>query len=453
MQHELLDALALVLLDELGVPLGAQGGRDQGLGLAAGEERRAVGAGEEPGLDVDGPDLVEPPVVEAGALVDHHLAEDLLFEPADDLLDLPLLRRLLLGDGLEVGLDHGVDGVLALELLLGEESGLQGGVEIRLDLLVERLGVDLRRRPNRLLRLPLAEQLVLRLDDLLDLQVAAPDALEHQLLGDLVGPGFHHHHRLFGADHDEIEVRHVAQAVGGVHHHLAVDQAHPHRAHRVVERDVGEHQRHRGAVDGQDVRIVLAVGREAEGDDLGVGGVAFGEQGAQRAVDLAGGDDLLLRRPAFALEEAPGNAARGVGVLAIVDRQRQEVPLGGTFVLHAGRGEHDRIAVADGAGPVGLLGQVTRFDDQGPRADGNLFALPHDGLSSFFRFVFFACLSPVYSSGPGPASGPRQSRGGRGASGAGGSDGPETSRGPGLRSCRVGRGGYLRSPRRSMVER
>ena len=64
----------------------------------------------------------------------------------------------------------------------------------------------------------------------------------------------------------------------------------------------------RGAVDGEDVGIVLAVGREAEGDDLGLGVVAFGEQGAQRAVDQAGGDDLLLGRPPLALEEAARDA-------------------------------------------------------------------------------------------------------------------------------------------------
>ena len=73
--------------------------------------------------------------------------------------------------------------------------------------------------------------------------VAAPDALEEQLLGDLVGARLDHHHRVLGAGHDQVEVRDVALAVGGVHDHLAVDQPDAHRAHRVVERDVGEHQR------------------------------------------------------------------------------------------------------------------------------------------------------------------------------------------------------------------
>ena len=54
--------------------------RDQRLGLAAGEERRAVGAGQDADLDRDRPDLVEAPAVEADALVEHHLAQDLLLE-------------------------------------------------------------------------------------------------------------------------------------------------------------------------------------------------------------------------------------------------------------------------------------------------------------------------------------------------------------------------------------
>ena len=93
--------------------------------------------------------------------------------------------------------------------------------------------------------------------------VAAEDAVEDQLLGELVGPRLDHHHRLFGADDHEVEVGDVALAVGRVDDHLAVDQPDPHRADRVVEGDVGEHQRRRGAVDRQDVGVVLAVGREA----------------------------------------------------------------------------------------------------------------------------------------------------------------------------------------------
>ena len=60
------------------------------------------------------------------------------------------------------------------------------------------------------------------------------------------------------------------------------------------------------------------------------------------------------------LKKPPGMRPAGVGVLPVVDRQRQEVALDAGPCVHAGGGEHDRVAVADGAGAVGLLGQVAR---------------------------------------------------------------------------------------------
>ena len=75
-------------------------------------------------------------------------------------------------------------------------------------------------------------------------------------------------------------------------------------------------------------RVSESFSRSAESSrpiDLGLAGVALGEERPQRAVDHARGEDLLLVRPALALEEAAGDLAAGVGVLAVVDGQGQEV--------------------------------------------------------------------------------------------------------------------------------
>ena len=65
---------------------------------------------------------------------------------------------------------------------------------------------------------------------------------------------------------------------------------------------------------------------DSVGDDhLGLVAPAIDEQRTDRAVDQTGDQRLLLGRPAFALEIAAGNAARGVGLFLIVDGQRQEV--------------------------------------------------------------------------------------------------------------------------------
>ena len=118
MQEELLLALALVLLDDLGVALGAEGDRGERLRLAAGEERRAVGAGQHADLDVDGADLVELARVEAVAVVEDRVVERLFLERLDDLLGLRALGRVVLRDRAEIVLLDRRDGVLALELAL-----------------------------------------------------------------------------------------------------------------------------------------------------------------------------------------------------------------------------------------------------------------------------------------------------------------------------------------------
>ena len=60
-------------------------------------------------------------------------------------------------------------------------------------------------------------------------------------------------------------------------------------------------------------------------DDLRLVAPARGEQRADRAVDQAAGEHFLFGGLAFALEEAAGDAARRVGVFAVVDGQREEV--------------------------------------------------------------------------------------------------------------------------------
>ncbi len=72
-------------LDALLVFLGAEGGGDQRLGLAAGEQRRAVGAGQHADFDGDRADLVERAAVRTPAILQHLVAEDPLLELIEQL--------------------------------------------------------------------------------------------------------------------------------------------------------------------------------------------------------------------------------------------------------------------------------------------------------------------------------------------------------------------------------
>jgi hypothetical protein len=68
----------------------------------------------------------------------------------------------------------------------------------------------------------------------------------------------------------------------------------------------------------------LAVGAEEDGLDLDFVEPALGEEGADGAVDDAGGEDFLFGRASFALEVAAGEAAGCGGALAVIDGQGEE---------------------------------------------------------------------------------------------------------------------------------
>ncbi len=91
-QHEALEGLAgLQQFNALLVFLGAQRHGDQGLGLAASEQGRAVRSRQDAGLDRDGADLVEGTPVGTAMLFEHLVAENALLEAIEGFADLRLL--------------------------------------------------------------------------------------------------------------------------------------------------------------------------------------------------------------------------------------------------------------------------------------------------------------------------------------------------------------------------
>ena len=198
------------------------------------------------------------------------------------------------------------------------------------------------------------------------------DRVGHDRLGQDLGSSLDHHHRLAGAGDDEVEVAVVELGVGRVRHEGAVDVADPHRADRAEERDAADRQRGRCAVDGQDVRIVLLVGRQDGQDDLHVLLVALREERADRPVGEAHRQDGGLGRARLALDEAAGDLARGVHPLLVVDGEREEVDplarLGGDR-----RRQQHGVAIADEHRAIGLLGELARLEREGLAADFGLY--------------------------------------------------------------------------------
>ena len=166
----------------------------------------------------------------------------------------------------------------------------------------------------------------------------------------------------------------------------------------MVEGDVGEGECGGGAVDRQNVGIVLLIGTQYEGDDLGFVEVALGEERSKGPVGETAGDDLFLTRTPFPLEEAARNASAGSAVFAVVDSQRQEAS-GLTAASHAGRGQGHGVAVAHDDAAVGLLGESAGLDGHVAAADFDVFGVFHFVSFSFFLDCLLGLSAPIGGAG------------------------------------------------------
>ena len=221
-----------------------------------------------------------------------------------------------------------------------------------------------------------AHQFVDRVDRDVGLLVAEHHAAEHDFLAQLLGFGLDHQHGGFGAGDDQVHLRILACGLARVQHVLAVDVADAGGADRAAERDAGDRQRGADADHGGDVGIDLGVERQHVDDHLHFVQEAFGEQRTDRTVDQARGQRFVFAGLGFALEEAAGDLAGGVGLLDVVDGQREEIlarlgRLGG----HHG-GQHDGVFDVDDHGAAGLAGDFAGFQDDG-------LAAPLEGLGDF----------------------------------------------------------------------
>ncbi len=387
MQQEAFLVGAFQGVDELLVVAGAQGGDHQGLGLAAGEQGRAVGAGQDAHFRNDRTHLVQVAAVDALLGQQHVAAQDGGFAFLE--------RRAELGGVVAVGIGFALQqgrGGLAL-------GGRQGGVALALGLqLVGGLEVfadqvgDLADQRAEVLGLEVPGLLggVLgqfddRLDHRLEALVGEHDAAQHLLFGQFLDLGLDHHHRVVGPGHHQVEAVVLVQLVEGrVEHIFAVDEADARGADRAHERHARQGQGGRGGDHGQDVGIILQVVGQDGDHHLGLVLEALDEQRTDRPVDQARDQGLLLRGTALALEIAAGDLARGEGLFLVVHGQREEVEPGlGRLLGHHG-GQHHGVAVGGQDRGVGLARDAAGLQ-------GQLAAAPFDGLA--FDVEHFCFLS------------------------------------------------------------
>ena len=188
---------------------------------------------------------------------------------------------------------------------------------------------------------------------------------EHDLFVEFLGFRFHHQHGVGGAGDDQVELGFDHLVERRIEHVFVVGEADAGGADRALERRAGNRQRRGGGDQRQDVGIVFHVVRQHGDDDLGLVAPAVDEQRADRAVDQAGNQRFLFGRTSFALEIAAGNAARGIGLLLVVDGQRQEVDAFARILRGHHGGEHHGLAIGRQHGAVGLTGDLAGFKLEG----------------------------------------------------------------------------------------
>ena len=291
--------------------------------------------------------------------------DDLLLELVGELLQVLVHVGVLLQIALVPVLDHGVPPGLPDVLVVGVHGGLglvhKVGDNVIEELLVE-VGMGVVELLLADLRHHLADEGHLGLVD----AVGQLDGLKHGVVGDLVGPSLDHHHLPAGGDHGHVQIRDLGLLAGGVHHQLAVHEAHLHRAHGAVPGDVGDGQGSGGADEGGDLGGAVVVHTHNGGHDGHVVAEVAGEQGADGPVNDAAGEDALLAGAALPAHEAAGDAAHGVHLLLEVHAQGEEVDAVARTGGGGGGAQDGGLTVGDQHGGVGQLRQLAGL--QGQRA-------------------------------------------------------------------------------------
>ncbi len=214
----------------------------------------------------------------------------------------------------------------------------------------------------------LGDQFLDGADRNLHLLVTEYNGTEHHFLGQTLGFGFHHEHRVLGARDHQVQIR-LRELLGRrIQHVLAVFPAYTCRGDRTAEGQARQRQRGGGADQCRNVGIDLGIDRQHDRDDLYVVDEPIGKQRADRPVDQTRSQRLFLGGPALTLEETARNATGGVGLLDVVDGQGEEIPSGDGFLRGTGGDEHHCVAHGHAHRACGLAGQLARLNRDGMRA-------------------------------------------------------------------------------------
>ena len=209
----------------------------------------------------------------------------------------------------------------------------------------------------------------LNFDDGLDGVLGEGEGCFELFFGEFTGAAFDHERFGFGADVHEVEIALGIFVMRRVSDEFAGDASDADGGDGAGPRNIGDHEGGRGAVEGKDIGIILAICAEEDGDDLSVVVVAFRKEGAQGAIDHPAGEDLFLGGAAFTAEVASGDATDGGGFFFIFDGEGEKILAIFDFGGGDGGDDDDGFTHGDEGGAVGEFGKFSGFDGEVAIAD------------------------------------------------------------------------------------
>lgn len=167
---------------------------------------------------------------------------------------------------------------------------------------------------------------------------------------------------MFRANVNEVEIALGILVMGGIRDKFARNACDANGGDGSSPRYVGDHEGGGGAVQGKNIRIVLAIGAKKDGDDLSVVKIAFRKEGAKGAIDHPAGEDLFFGRTTFPTEVTSGDAAYSGGFFLIFNGEREEVLAVFDFRGRDCSDDDDRFTHGDEGSAVGEFGEFACFD-------------------------------------------------------------------------------------------
>ena len=356
----------------LGIGRRAQRSHGQDLGFASLEQAAAMDPGNTAHLHRNRTDGGGVPTVTTDALIQDALAHSLLDRAAEGLSDRTLAEL-----GCFVG-QFPFQRVLHL-LLKSCDAGIVGGsIRVVGDQAADSRRGDfgdalqhLLRNRKQLVVLELGfAELTLHVADHINQRlhgvVRHPQCIQHDILRHLIGASFDHENVVACAGYLQVELALLHLGMGRIDDQFTVNQADRDGRHRFLEINVANRQGRGCCRDGQRRHQGLAVAAQRREHNLHGVAEPLREQGPQGSVRQPAQQDGRLAGTSLPTKEAAGDAPGGVHPFLEIHCQREEIGAFPYLAAHRRRSEHHRVVRPGRHCAAGLLGQHTGLQNQFP---------------------------------------------------------------------------------------